>query len=373
MEFRTLGRTGAAVSVVSLGTEYLINLPRDHVAGVIREAAARGVNYFDLFFAQPEFRDHLGAALRPFRRRVMLAAHLGATWEGGQGGVSRDTAACERFLNDFLTRYQTDYVDVLMLHNCDAADDYRQLVRPGGPMDLALDLKRQGKCRFIGFSGHTVETAQQAVVTGNVDVLMFSLNLASSAVPGLRDLLAACAARGVAVVAMKPYAGGKLLADRRTVTVERFQYGGEKADLDLPGAITPVRCLSYALTQPAVATVVPGCKDLDQLAAALAYLDATDAARDFSAVLSGFREYARGECVYCNHCLPCPAVIDIGQTIRLLDAARGRPPTPDLRAAYDAMEQTAADCTECGQCTERCPFGVDVVAKMERAAALFGE
>jgi len=53
---------------------------------------------------------------------------------------------------------------------------------------------------------------------------------------------------------------------------------------------------------------------------------------DFSANVADFKQYVTGECVYCNHCLPCPVVIDIGQTLRLLDMARQNL-TTELRAA----------------------------------------
>jgi Fe-S-cluster-containing hydrogenase component 2 len=46
--------------------------------------------------------------------------------------------------------------------------------------------------------------------------------------------------------------------------------------------------------------------------------------------------------------------------------------TDALRAAYDALEINASDCVQCGTCEDRCPFGVQVIDKMEQAAALFG-
>ena len=85
-----------------------------------------------------------------------------------------------------------------------------------------------------------------------------------------------------------------------------------------------------------------------------------------------FQQYESGECVYCNHCLPCPVVIDIGQIIRMMETAQQRM-TVELQAAYDALTARASDCTGCGACVERCPFGVDVVAKMTRAVELFEE
>jgi uncharacterized protein len=175
----------------------------------------------------------------------------------------------------------------------------------------------------------------------------------------------------VGLVAMKPYGGGKLLQQERTLDIDTWLTGGAALQLEKTEPITPVQCLSYVLAQTGVSTIVPGCQDLEQLTAALAYIQASEAERDFSGLLAGFQQYVTGECVYCNHCLPCPETINIGQTIRLYETAQ-RQMTPQVQAAYAALVADAADCVQCGACEERCPFGVDVIAKMERAAALFG-
>jgi predicted aldo/keto reductase-like oxidoreductase len=370
MEYRKLGRTGLDISAISLGTEYLIDPPREHVVGVIHEAIEQGINYFDLFFAHPGFRDTMGIAFKGLRDRVFLTAHLGAAHKDGQYKKTRTLKTCEHFFHDFLTRYETDYVDVLILHNSDGQKDYDRLTKPNGLLDMALRFQQEGKARFIGFSGHTVATALQAVESGKIDVLMFPVNLAANAVPGKRDLLQACVAHDVGLMAMKPYAGGKLLNKDRTVRMAHYQMGGEAMKLKKRSPITPVQCLSYTLSQVGISAALPGCADKEQLAAALAYLDALEEERDFSALLSEFEQYVEGECVYCNHCLPCPSTIDIGQVNRLLDMAQ-QELTAELWATYDALPSKASDCTQCGVCEDRCPFDVGVMARMEQAVALF--
>ncbi len=370
MQTRTLGRTGIAVSAISLGTEYLIHLPQEHVDAVIHHAIERGINYFDLFWAQPDFRDTMGRAFAGYRDRVLLTAHLGATVENGQGARTRDPDLALRFFEDYLQRYDTEYVDVLFLHNCDEQADYDQIMAPGGLADLAQRLQNQGKARAIGFSGHTVSTARQAAETGLVDVLMFPINLAANAVPGKRELFQTCANRDVALVAMKPFAGGKLLQAGSRVSLMSFQSGGDDMELVKERAITPIQCLHYVLSQVGVSTIVPGCKTVAELDQALAYWEADEGAKDFTELLVAFAQYQSGECVYCNHCLPCPMSIDIGQVNRLLDRALlGM--TPALRDAYYTLSANASDCIQCGDCEERCPFDVSVVEKMEQAAALF--
>jgi predicted aldo/keto reductase-like oxidoreductase len=370
MQYRVLGRTGLRVSEVGLGTEYLIDLPREHVIAVIREAAARGVNYFDLFFAQPRFRDIMGEAFTGLRERVILAAHLGAADRDGQYERTRDPAECRRFFLDFLARYRIDCVDVLFLHNCDEADDYARIMGPGGLLEMAREFQREGKTRFIGFSGHTVSTSRAAVESGSVDVLMFTINMAGNAVPGKKELLQECARRGVGVVAMKPFAGGRLLQGDGEIEMNNWQVGGGERRLDKRCAVTPVQCISYALSRIGVSTVVPGCRDLEQLSASLAYLSATEAEKDYSGAVAAFKEYVPGQCMYCNHCLPCPSRIDIGRVIQMLETSADRP-TAAERAAYLALPAHAADCIQCGDCVERCPFGVEVIGRMERAAARF--
>jgi uncharacterized protein len=190
------------------------------------------------------------------------------------------------------------------------------------------------------------------------------------AVSGRRAFFERCAELGVGIVAMKPYAGGKLLEHEPKMKLEMWHTGGGEMEMERRVTVTPAQCLAYVLAQPGVATIVPGCKDVVQLREAQAYFEATTEERDFSPILSDFATYEAGECVYCNHCLPCPVGIDVGETNRLLDLAKGKP-TDALRAAYAALPVPASACTECGSCAERCPFGVDAPMRIGAAAYLY--
>jgi len=178
-------------------------------------------------------------------------------------------------------------------------------------------------------------------------------------------------------VAMKVYGGGRLLDDSPTVELEDFQIGrqqmaGGASRYKRTARITPTQCLSYVLDLRAVSTTVPGAKSVRELEEALAAPAAPFDQRDYWGLLPAFAQFATGECVYCNHCLPCPSGINIGRTLRLLDRSRNGV-TQEGLDAYRAMEADASDCIQCGQCSSRCPFGVDVVAKMSLAASRFGD
>lgn len=375
MKQRELGRTGLRVSEIGFGTEHLHGQPRQTVIDVIGEAVEHGVNYFDILWSYPDYLDNLGAAFSGLRDRVTLTLHLGSVvTDDGQYQRSRDRDACAAVYADMLHRLGTDRADVILIQWVDKHDDYERLLGPGGLLEVARRIRDDGGARFIGLSSHVAPVAERAVAGGHFDLLMFPINPAFDRLPGIVDLEAVpetitpgqrieperlrlyqvCAGRGVALVGMKPFAGGRFfqLSDR------------QKARL------TPVRLLSYALSQVGVSTVVPGAKTTEELQAALQFLTATDEEKSFGAALSESAWSLTGSCVYCNHCLPCPSGIDIGGTLRLLGVAEHGLST-DLRSQYERLPAKASECSECGQCAERCPFGVDAPELMQRAATVF--
>jgi len=156
----------------------------------------------------------------------------------------------------------------------------------------------------------------------------------------------------VGLVAMKPYHGGTLLSL------------GDK-----PSGITPAQCLSYVFSQP-VSTAVPGPRTVQEWQAALRYPEATDEERDYRPVVENLHDHLEGQCTYCDHCLPCPEGIRIGALIWLADYAR-HGINDDLRGWYAAHPIKASACGACGACLARCPFDVDIIAKMQEAVVLF--
>jgi uncharacterized protein len=380
MELRKLGRTGVQVGPVGLGMEYLEKVPTETVVSVVHEAMDSGVGYFDLWMATPHIRDAMGEALKGMRERAFVAGHIGAVLNGEVTDRSRDPAVAGPNFDDLLRRLGTDHVDAAMLFFVDEPADYERVFASGGNFDLARRMKEQGKARFIGMSSHYAPTALRAVRSGSIDILMFPVNPAFDLVPpdlriealweagtyakvaetrqtaiqAKRELYAECAQRGVALIAMKPFASGWLFNPKNPAGI----------------SLTPVQCLHYALSQPGVVAAVPGCKSVEELRGCLAWHGASDGEREYGALSANDMWRLQGSCMYCDHCLPCPAGIDVGVVTRCIDRAR-IDVTPGLRAEYRALPKTAEDCVECGDCMRRCPFGVDVVKAMREGRGLF--
>lgn len=159
---------------------------------------------------------------------------------------------------------------------------------------------------------------------------------------------------------MKGYAGGRLFDAKRS------PFGV---------ALTPIQCLHYALTRPAVAAVMVGFDTPEQVAQAVAYETAFDNEKDYASVLANAPRHAYdGQCTYCGHCKPCPNDIDIAMVNKLYDLAVMQPKIPaSIQAHYEALNHFASECIDCGGCESRCPFHVPVTECMHKAAELFGK
>ncbi|MDD1776192.1 MAG: aldo/keto reductase [Candidatus Methanomethylicus sp.] len=371
IRYRELGRTGSKISEVSLGTEHL-RKPPSTVAKVVRRALDGGINYLDLVFNLPDYLRAYGNAIEGRRGDIMLSHHLGSAERNGRYMKTREPALCEKVLNNALSLLKTDYIDVANVHFVKTAKEYADVAADGGVLDLASHLKEEGLARFVGISTHDISVVKQAAESGRFDVVMFQINLANNSLLGRDDALAACMRNGVGVLAMKPFAGGRLLMRDKTIRFHGYLRGGSShIKQRVPDSTSVARCLSYTLSQIGVSSAVAGVRKLSELDEILSYGNAAPEEKDFSGLLKDFQQYSAGECVYCDHCLPCPMNIEIGEVLRLLDATSGGV-TARIRKDYGALGAKASDCNGCGACSDRCPFSVDVEVEMQRAKDILG-
>jgi predicted aldo/keto reductase-like oxidoreductase len=379
MEYRKLGKTGMSASIIGLGAEHLDGKPCDMVEETIHAALSHGVNIMDVFMPGDEIRRNIGKALGKRRKEVILQGHIGSVDLRQQYDTSRDLTTCRQYFEKLLENLDTDYIDIGMLFFVDS-DEALQQMHANGIIDYALELKQKGVIRAIGTSSHNPTIARKLLETGIVDLLMFSINPAFDMTPAETDVLDTfeelaqqqyvtidpiraalyqyCQQQEIAVTTMKTLGGGRLLS-------------AEHSPFKKPMTVT--QCIHYALTRPAVTSALVGCQSARQVEEAVSYLNATAEQRDYTAIISDYRGELIGKCVYCNHCQPCPAEIDIATVMKYFDIAAldTHNIPPSIKQHYQSLPTNAANCTSCGSCEEKCPFAVPVIENMTRAAKLF--
>lgn len=383
MEYRILGRTGIKVSTIGIGGEGFENKSYEKCEEIIDCAINEGVNFIDIYNSNPEVRSNVGKALSKYPRdSFVVQGHLCSIWDNGQYRRTRNINEVVNAYEDFLTRMRLSYVDVGMIHYVDDEKDFNNILS-GEIIEYAKELKEKGIIKSIGISTHNADIAFKAVESGLIDVILFSINAAYDMLPASEDvnilfeettfknrtyegidlkrdkLYRICENEGVALTVMKGYGAGVLLSDKES---------------PFEKALTPVQCLHYCLTRPAVASVMVGVANINQVIAATAYNNASSKEKDYSEVLANApRKAFSGHCMYCGHCAPCSKKIDIALVNKYLDLALIQEEVPEtLKNHYELLKHHAGECIECGACMKNCPFGVDIIIKMNQAVKLFG-
>ncbi len=383
MEYRTLGSTGLRVGVVGLGCGGFDEIDSATSRELVTAALDRGMNFMDIYDANPKVRSNIGYGLGDRRNEMIIQGHVGCWWNGNSYERTRDVEKCKIGFEDLLKRLNTDYIDIGMIHIVDKMEEWNEI--QGSPyLQYVQDLKKQGKIKHIGVSSHNAEVALAIAKSGLVEVIMFSLNPAFDRVqsgknpwdpatfdnmlPGIDpvrvELYDYCSQHKIAISVMKVYGGGDRLLD------------AEKSPLKV--ALTRDQCMAYALSKPCVAVGLCSADNASKLDEYLHYLKASDAEKDYNAVLNRATAESKvcagkGDCTYCKHCAPCPSGIDIAKVNELLDKAKqaGRV-TNELAADYKKLSHHAGECVQCGVCETRCPFDVSVINRMKEAEAMFG-
>ncbi|MEY8427112.1 aldo/keto reductase [Lachnospiraceae bacterium 46-15] len=381
MNYRALGKTGLKVSEIGFGCEGFLGKTQEFTDEMFRIAFGQGVNCMDLYSPNPDLQQRVGQAIHERRGEFVLQAHLCTEWKDGQYRATRKLEEVKKAFEAQLKNLDTDYLDIGMVHYVDSMKTWEEIVN-GGIMEYAQELKAQGRIHHIGMSSHNPDVSLEAVKSGLIEVLMFSINPCYDLLPGDEDveklwaeesyakplfnlepkreeLYETCQRMGVGITVMKAFGGGDLLS-------AEYSPAGR--------AMTAVQCIHYALTRPAAAVVFAGVRSKEQLQAALAYENASPEEKDYASVFATFPKISwQGHCMYCGHCAPCPKEIEVASVTKFLNLCKAQGEVPEtVREHYAALSAHAEDCIGCGACEKRCPFGVPVIENIGAAKAVFG-
>ena len=339
--YRTLGRTGLKITVVSFGA-MLTPEPE-----VIRHAIEQGVNYIDTArkYMGGKNEEIVGRAVRGMRDQVYLATKTSPD--------SRTRAEIIRDVETSLKTLGTDHIDVIQLHNLTGKE---RIFLAETREALAL-LKKQGKVRFCGVTTHKNEVEVLNALVDDpdrfFDTCLVKYNFKSE--PAVAAAINRAAAAGVGIIAMKAMIGGYDSSGQ--VGVSAYQ-----------------AALKWTLQNPGVTAAIPGMKDMAQLKEDIAVMGMPFAYADRRRLERYAEAIAPFYCNFCGACEGgCQRGVEISTVNRALMYAEGGYRDLALaRATYAELPQaaSAAACLDCRGCAARCSNGIDISAKMDRARAV---
>jgi aryl-alcohol dehydrogenase-like predicted oxidoreductase len=239
---RPLGRTGLEVSCMGLGGYHLGTIQdQPMVDRVVNEAIDSGINFFDNAWEYHDGRSEevVGQALAGKRDKIIVMTKVCTH------GRKKDVAMQQ--LEQSLRRLRTDHLDVWQIHEVVYWNDPDLIFAPGGAAEALVDAKKQGKVRFVGFTGHKDPRIHLKMLSHKFpfDTVQMPLNCFDGTYRSFeQQVLPELNRQGIAPLGMKSFGGiGEMLRK---------------------GAVTPVEALSYAMSLP-VAVTISGVDTLEVL------------------------------------------------------------------------------------------------------------
>ena len=227
---RPLGKSGTSLSIVGLGGwDSVANKSGDESIALMHEALESGITFWDNCWEYHEGRAEavMGRALQPASRRDQVFLMTKVCARDGQG--------FRKLFGDSLRRLQTDHVDLLLFHAIQYPGDRERIFDPErGGLAAALEARRRGQIRFLGFSGHMYPASHLEMLAApqEWDAVLMPLNILDAQYRSFeKTVLPECRRRDIGVLGMKSLAA---------------QNGRLPRDL----GVSPELCRRYALSLP---------------------------------------------------------------------------------------------------------------------------
>lgn len=317
-----LGKTGLKVSEVGFGAIPIIRLSLDEAVRVLRRALERGVTLYDTAHLYVDSEEKIGRALDGERHRVVLASKT----------MKRDRRGAREDLELSLRRLRTDYLDLYQLHQVSQEADWQLITGPNGALEAVARAKQAGLIRHLGVTSHSLEMAVKLVETGWFSTIQFPFNFVEEV--AAEKLHPQAQARGLGLLAMKPFCGGLVDNARAAFAfLRQFPQVVPLAGWDSVARVDEV--LDLYETENVVT------------------------AEDLAAMQRYREELGEQFCRRCEYCQPCPQGVMITPAMLYGVVAHRMGPVKAAAFAANIMESVRL-CEACWECAARCPYSLPI-------------
>lgn len=326
-----------------------------------------GGTYFDTAYVYHEGTSEIAvreALVKRYPRDSFTIATKCLAW------AQPDAESAKACLDTSLERLGVDYVDFYLLHNVGGVrtkkfDEY-------GMWEWAQQKKDEGIIKHLGFSMHDGADALEALLAEhpNMDFVQLQVNYLDWEDPVVeaRKCMEVAEKHGVPVVIMEPARGGRLAN-----LPERGKQILKTAEPDLSEVSWAYR---FCYFLPNVVSVLSGMSTLDQVKENVAEWKTAKPLSDadkkvVEQALEALRSVGMIDCTNCRYCAKdCPAGVKIPEIMSLMNLEKMTEDRAFVKGLYDwqAKDGYASQCTQCGNCEEMCPQGINIIELLEEAA-----
>jgi len=327
MEKRTLGKTRLKVSVIGFGGIPIQKLPMRETRKLIKEAIDRGINFFDTAQGYGDSETKIGEGTKEKRDKCIIATK----------SPCRTEKEVLSHVNKALKRLKTDYIDLYQIHHVSKPFELKKVLSPRGALEGLLKLKKAGKIRHIGVTGHNPSVLQEAIEKSEeFETVQFPFNIVEDEEDKF-SLLRIAKKLNVGTIIMKPLAGG----------------------------VIPEPSLSLRwILQQGVDTVIPGMVLLSEVRenAKIGEKVYPLSFEELSHLKNSVSKLETQFCRRCMYCMPCPEGIPIYLIQELGDKVRVNVEQVKkmCKETYAKLKKNVEDCIDCGECEKKCPYNLPV-------------
>jgi aryl-alcohol dehydrogenase-like predicted oxidoreductase len=216
-----LGATDQVSFIVGLGGITLMPMDPDDAVQLAHEAIDAGVNHFDVAPTYGDAQAKMGRVLCDRRNEVFLSCKT----------TRRDADGARVELEESLRLLQTDRIDLYQFHALDSLEDLDTVTAPGGALETFLKARDEGLIRYLGVTGHRIETHMQTVRRMELDTVMAPMNFRTAdRMCGPDGLIHLARSRKMGVIAIKATTRGEIAP---TADAYRFTLS-QDVDITMP-------------------------------------------------------------------------------------------------------------------------------------------
>jgi uncharacterized protein len=318
-----LGNTGVEAVKLGFGGIPIQRVSEAQAIEVVLYALEKGMDFIDTSRMYTTSETRIGKALKETDKKAKIATK---SFNRSADGIQKDV---EKSLKEL----QLETIDIYQCHGISSEEEYRLITAPDGALYGLLKAKEQGLIGHVGITSHSLDLLEKIVDDGLFETIMVCFSFLEPAAK--ERVIPKALEKGVGVIAMKPFSGGVI--DAPEVAMKWIL---DYPDILVIAGVEEKRLIDqnwkvflgdYGMTEEEKQTIQRICKEFD-----------------------------KKFCRRCDYCLPCPADIPIQYVLGMKSFIKRIGPASTQYPIFIKMLESASNCTQCGECMERCPYDLPI-------------